>query len=308
VSDDITYNIPEIWSNEHPEDRISETRKYATKGLIEEIEVNATGKLNGENMNEEFVSMDANAGRIAAYIFKTYQPNFLALHFACVDGTQHEQGRNGEKVKLALATADRAIGDVLEAVERAGLKDSTAILIAGDHGFMNIHSVLRPNIWLKQNNLLSTGQDWKAKFQPAGGSAFLYLQNKEDKQTPEKVKNILKALPYSQKKLFTVYDRTKLDEMGVDSSVALALAAIPGIAFSGSIEGQLLSTASGGHHGYDPNLPEMYTGFIASGAGINKGIVIPELGVVDIAPLIATLLGIKFEVPDGILYPGIIKK
>src|SRR5215510_7686846 len=46
VGDDITFNIPEIWDTKHPEDRITETRKYATKGLIEEIEANATGKLN----------------------------------------------------------------------------------------------------------------------------------------------------------------------------------------------------------------------------------------------------------------------
>jgi hypothetical protein len=51
----------------------------------------------------------------------------------------------------------------------------------------------------------------------------------------------------------------------------------------------------------------MYTGFIAAGAGINKGGKIGELTVADIAPLIAKLLGVAFKTPDGKLAPGILK-
>src|SRR5438105_3516204 len=178
------------------------------------MELNATGKLNGQNMNEEYLSLDENAGRMAAYIFKTYKPNFLAVHFACVDGAEHEQGREGDKVTLAIATADRAIGNILETVEKAKMKDSTTILIIGDHGFMNMQSVLRPNVWLKQAKLLGDAKQWNVKFQPSGGSAFLYVQNKKDVHTGNAVKQLLGQLPDSIKKLFTVYDRNKLDEMG----------------------------------------------------------------------------------------------
>jgi predicted AlkP superfamily pyrophosphatase or phosphodiesterase len=308
VGEDINYNIPEIWDPQKPEDRITETRKYATKGLIEEIELNATGKLNGGNMNEEYLSLDENAGRMAAYIFRAYKPNFLAVHFAGVDGAQHEQGREGAKVKLAVATVDRAIGNILETIEKAKLKDSITIIVTGDHGFSNMKQVLKPNIWLKQAQLLGTGAAWKVKFQPAGGSAFLYLQNPKDEQTVNKVKQKLEQLPDSIKKLFIVYDRKKLAEMGVDSNAVLALAAQPGIVFGGSIEGEVLVPikGGGGHHGYDPDQPEMYTGFIGYGAGLNKSLVIPQLDLKDIAPLIAGLLGIEFKAPDGVLHRGIL--
>ena len=307
VGEDITWNIPEIWDPKHPGDRITETRKYATKGLIEEIEINATGKLDGENMNEEYLSLDENAGRMAAYIFKTYRPNLLAVHFACVDGAQHEQGREGEKVKLAIAASDRAIGNIMEAVEKAKLKDSTTIIITGDHGFMNMQQVIRPNIWLKQVQLLGEGKNWKVKFQPAGGSAFLYVQNQKDKETISKVKQVLNQLPAGIQKYFTVYDRKKLDAMGADSNAILALAAKPGIVFSGSTEGELLSFLNGGgHHGYDPDMAEMYTGFIGYGAGFNKGTSISLMSVKDMAPIIAKLLGLRFETRDGVLYPGLV--
>ena len=94
----------------------------------------------------------------------------------------------------------------------------------------------------------------------------------------------------------------------MDSSVLLALAAKPGIVFSGTTKGEQLALVEKGHHGYDPNLREMHTGFIAAGVGINTGAVIPEMCVTDIAPLIAELLGLKFHAPDGVLHPGIIQK
>jgi hypothetical protein len=112
--------------------------------------------------------------------------------------------------------------------------------------------------------------------------------------------------------------------MGADSAAILALAAAPGLVFSSAVkpagvvnngpgtqiqqnplEGVFI-TAHGGHHGYDPNLPEMYTGFIAAGAGIQKGGRITELCETDISPLVAALLGIEFNVPDGKLVPGIL--
>src|SRR5581483_761372 len=179
--------------------------------------------------NEEYQSLDENAGRMAAYIFKTYRPGLLAVHFAGVDGAQHEQGRDGEKVKIAVATVDRAIGNILEMLSTTKLRDSVTVIITGDHGFMTMQQVVRPNIWLKQAQLLGEGKNWKVKFQPAGGSAFLYLQDPKDEQTLHTVKQLLEQLPGDTKKLFAVYDRKKLDAMGADSSAVLALAAVSGV-------------------------------------------------------------------------------
>ncbi len=77
---DITYNIPEIWSNKYP-DRITVTRQYATPGLIEEIEQNATGKLDSNNMSEDYFSMDADPARMAAYIFSKISSGFTGGTF-----------------------------------------------------------------------------------------------------------------------------------------------------------------------------------------------------------------------------------
>jgi predicted AlkP superfamily pyrophosphatase or phosphodiesterase len=321
VTNEITWDVPEIWSNENPEDRITEARKYATPGLIDEVEKYATGILDSNTMREDYLSMDEQTGRIAAYIFKTRKPNFMAVHFACVDGKEHDDGRDADSVRLAVAVNDHAIGDILESVQRSNMTDSTVVIIVGDHGFSTIHTVMRPNMLIK---------NVKARFIPAGGSCFLYrllgTSSKDELCIIKAVTDSLNKLPNFQRKQFRIINRKELNEMGADSSAILALTAVSGTVFSGAenasqtvnngpgtliqqneLEGVFIPT-HGGHHGYDPNTPDMWTGFIAAGVGINKGGHVKELHVTDIAPLIAKLLGIDFATQDGRLVPGILKE
>lgn len=320
VNRDITYNMPEIWDIHHPDDRITESRKYATPGLVEDIELYATGKLDSSNFNDSYFSLDENAARAAAYIFRAHKPALLAVHFAAVDGYEHAQGRDGDSVRLALEADDCAIGDILQAVSQSGEEKNTTIIIVGDHGFSTIHDVMRPNMLIK---------DLPVRFLPAGGSAFLYQVrsgiNMSNEQLIKAVRDSLDGLPWDKRKLFRVIGRKELDKMGADSAALLALSATPGLVFSGADASQetenhgpgtliqnnksqgVFIPTHGGHHGYDPNIPDMWTGFIAYGANIKKGSKIKELRVTDIAPLIAHLLDIGFKTPDGKLPEGLLK-
>jgi len=295
----VTWNIPEIWPVKDGEDRITESRKYSTPGLIDDIEENSTGPLTKQNMNEGNPAFDRNAGKMAAYIITKYKPNLLALHFARVDGEEHAEGPDGPNVRQALAVADSAIGDVIDAVNKAGISKNTTIIIVGDHGFSAIHEAVSPNIWLSDAGIWHQGPNYGAVFAPAGGSAFLYLQNPADTALLGKIKSLLSNLPDEYKGMFRIIEKPELTKMGADKNAVLALAAVPGIIFSGSTLGDITFTVKGGHHGYDPNLPEMYTGFIATGSGIQKGTVIPEMTVTDIAPIIMQLLKVPFNAPDG---------
>lgn len=322
VDGPITYNLSEIWSSDLPNDRASVVRKHAIPvGIYEEIERNATGKLDSSSMNDEYLTLDENAGRMAAYIFKTKKPAFMAVHFACVDGVEHDHGRDGDSVRLAIAANDRAIGDILQSIRQSRLQDSTTIIITGDHGFCNIHQVMRPNMLIR---------GLPAEFIAAGGSCFLYrYAGTKATDVPIIIKAVtdsLNKLPNEIRKLFRIVDRKELDYMGADNSALFALAAVPGTVFSGSIGGAqtanhgpgtliqnskyegLIVRASGGHHGYDPNIPEMWTGFIAAGACIKKNGHIVAMRVVDIAPLIARLLNVGFVTPDGKLVEGILEQ
>jgi predicted AlkP superfamily pyrophosphatase or phosphodiesterase len=308
-SPSIDYNFPDYWGFSDTTDNIALIRNGVhPAGLWEELEKNALGIVPSEEINSDhFLRTDENAGRIAAYLIRTYKPTFTAFHITETDHAQHEVGREGYAVRIAVAAADRAIGSVLEAVERAGIKDSTTIIIAGDHGFANIHSVLFPNVWLAQAGLFQKGANWRVKFQSASGSCFLYLQDRKDVKTLAAVKDVLARLPEKYRGLFRVLERPELDRLGVDSAAFLALAPLPGIAIGNSGEGEVLRGAHGGTHGFMNDEPEMMTGFIAFGVGIRKGVIIHEMATQQIAPLIVQLLGLSFTCPDGVLYPGLLQ-
>ena len=309
----IDYNIPETWGwpTGSSNDRLEFSSKQATPaGLFEELQEKATGKLQPDDYNLNYLTMDENVARMGAYIFRTYKPNLLALHLACVDHAEHEQGRDGDMVRRAVSGADRAIKTLLEAVEKAGLKDSTAIIVLGDHGHFDIHTSLQPNIWLKENGFTVPSQKetkWKAFFQTTGGSAFLHLKDPGDSTSLRKVRAILNSLPASQKKLFKVIEGAELTKLGADPEAVMALAAINGVVFTAVTNGEAVKATHGGTHGYLPDMPGIQTGFIGYGAGFKQGTVIPVMGLEDVAPIVSTLLGLSFQAPDGVLFPGLLK-
>jgi predicted AlkP superfamily pyrophosphatase or phosphodiesterase len=303
----IDYNFPvKRADNDEKTDQLSVTLPHITpKGLMDEIQKNATGTLKPDDFIKDD-RMDRTIGKMGAYIFKTYRPNLMALHFLSLDHMQHEYGREGEAVQKALTLVDSMIGAVMQTVVEAGLQSSTAVIVTGDHGFVTTSQSIAPNVLLAQNGLLSK-EGWKAKFHGAGGASFLYLKDKNDHATVEKVKQVLNSLPADQKKLFRIVDRGELDREGANPEVALALSMSKGVSANNALSGPLVEKKKkGGTHGYLPDFDEINTGFIAVGAGIEKQKVIRELGVKDIAPLISGLLRLPFTAPDGILVPGIL--
>ncbi|KAA5541672.1 alkaline phosphatase family protein [Adhaeribacter rhizoryzae] len=293
----VDYNIPEVWSIDKTVDRVSPIRKGAfPKGLFEEIEQNATGKLQEKDLNSDYMIADENGSRMAAYLIETYKPNLLTFHIFTVDHAAHVEGREGEHVRKAVATADRAVGNILEAIEKAGIRESTAVIVTGDHGFVDINQSFSPNIALARNGLIGIGKgEWKTKFHTSGAAAFLYLKDKKDIKTFNKVKKILSELPESQKKLFRVVERAELAKIGADPNAELALAPVPGVTMSAATDGEILKAAKGGTHGYFPDFKEIQTGFIGYGSGFKTKTTLSLMGLEDIAPIVCQLLGVSLN-------------
>jgi predicted AlkP superfamily pyrophosphatase or phosphodiesterase len=300
VGADVDYNIPEAFTIKNPLDRRGPTSLYATpKGLFEEVQQKATGQMEAVDLNINHSKIDENIGRIGAYLFRTYKPSLLTIHLPGVDHAEHSQGRSGQLVKAAIANADRVVGSIWETVTLAGMADSTAIIITGDHGFVNVSKALSPNVLLVQAGLLdakeSPGRNWKAQFNSGGGSVFLQLKDPSDRQTLDKVLNILKEQPDSIRKMFRIIDQNSLRKAGADPNAVLALAAVQGVSINTKAEGALVSPGKGGAHGYFPDFREIQTGFIGFGAGFMSNKIVDQMKLVEIAPMIATMLGVPFK-------------
>ncbi|MEO3405413.1 ectonucleotide pyrophosphatase/phosphodiesterase [Mucilaginibacter sp. CAU 1740] len=311
----IDYNLPEyvILPKDKGEKKDEVKALYQEsnpKTLFDEVQENAIGKLGeyGAVLND--YTNDQNKARMAAYILRKYKPGFLAIHIGLTDHYQHEQGRDGDKVLSAVVGVDVAVKTIIDAIEMAGLKDSTTFIITGDHGFVDIHTQFNPNVVLAKIGLYNDAdkENWKAYFQQSGGSAFLHLRDPKDKASLEKVNKALADLPQGIKKLFHVLNKQEIAAAQGDPNAFLALAAYQGICFGATAKGELLTAAKGGTHGYMPtDFKEIQTGFLTFGRRIKQGTVLPLIGQEDIAPLVAELLGLKMESIDGVVYPGLLK-
>lgn len=287
----VRYDIPDIGSMGE-----AVREKYSKPaGIVDELRKQL---FNGDSIN---YGRDVNVGRIAAYVIKKDQPNLMTIHLFSVDHYEHMQGRDGDKVRAAVAGADSAIGIMMDALKEAGIWDKTVFIVTGDHGFNNVKTSVNPNIWLIRAGLITDikKDEWKAQFFSVGGSTYLYLKDPNDEPTLKKVRELLEGLPPEEKAFFRVIDKAQLRAIGGNPEVAFALSAENGASFGNAMTGEAVKEGHGGTHGYFPDFREIRTGFVAFGPGIRQGGEIPLMNLRDIAPAVARLLGLSFPSAVG---------
>lgn len=291
----IRYNIPEYWSVKPVANQLEYIKSYCTPaGLLDELEREATGKLNHENFGAGSMNRDARTAAMANYLMNTYKPNLMTVHLITTDYAQHATGLKSDRVSAAVGGADHAVGLILENLERNKLLDSTTVIVCGDHGFVDYSQSIAPNIWLVQEGLLSEkpGGEWKACFHGAGAMMFLYLKDENDRATLKKIRKKLNSLPASTRALFRIVEKDELTAVGCDPKVALALEPIKGVAVATARTGADVIQKSGGKHGYLSGIDP--TTLVAFGCGIEKKEV-KVMNQTDIAPFVMNLLGINFR-------------
>lgn len=299
----ITYNFPVRRADKSENtNQLTITEPLVTpKNLLSEMRKN--GVLTTENPFDHD-EVDRSIGSMSCYIMQKHKPALLAIHFLGADHNAHVFGRDGKKVHDAVENIDTEIGTLLELLREENMLGQTTIIVTGDHGFVDVSKTFAPNVLLKKMGLI-TDKEWKAKFETAGGSAFLYLK---DKKYLSQVLSMLSKLPEDQKSAFKIIDRNELDDIGADPDAALALALHKDYSASGSIKGPVLKKRNhGGTHGYFPDFEEIQTGFIMWGAEAGSHAEITNMGVKDIAVIISNILKLDFESKDGILPDNVLK-
>ena len=115
----------------------------------------------------------------ACHLIRERQPNLVLFHLLNVDSIHHQYGPRTAAGYSAVAYADSCIRDVVEAIDAAGIRDRTTILIVSDHGFISVPKTLHPNVVLRQAGLLTVenGQasTARAHVYPEGGIGMVYL-------------------------------------------------------------------------------------------------------------------------------------
>jgi predicted AlkP superfamily pyrophosphatase or phosphodiesterase len=304
----IDWNVPDVWAPDDPAS-IEPIRAATTPaGLFEELEREATGRLSDDTFSLDTLGREDVVGAMAAYLFARHRPTLMLVHVIGLDHVRHRLGRDNHAARRAVGAADRAVGRIVETVDRLEVADRTTFVVVGDHGSVDVHTTLLPNVWLGEAGLLSTGErGWRAIFHASGGSAFLRInEDANDRDALQQARSLIERLPRGVRTLFRVVERDELTALGADPDAVFALTAMPGVVFSPDRTGAAVQAAHGAGHGYHPDVPDMRTGFLASGAGIRTGAVVPMLPLEDVAPLIAALLGLEFTTTDSVLLPGLL--
>jgi predicted AlkP superfamily pyrophosphatase or phosphodiesterase len=244
--------------------------------------------------------------RAAAHIIERHKPNLLLVHLLLTDQIQHAYGGKSQGANTALILADRQLQRILDAVDRAGIRDTTSIVVVSDHGFKAFHHAIHPNAVLRRKGLLRSAQDCDGWVISEGGTAMVYATREE------KRREVLAAMREPIPGVSQVIAPEDYAKYGFPAPVRngrmadLVLVAAPDYAFDGAISGEPVTDTAGpnGAHGYLNSDADMNAILVAWGAGIRHVQTGPKPNV-DVAPTIARLLG--FEFPKASLLTEFLK-
>jgi predicted AlkP superfamily pyrophosphatase or phosphodiesterase len=242
---------------------------------------------------------------VAAETLVKSKPAFMAIHFSQTDTVQHALGPGTPEALVALEETDANLAIVVNAARRTDAAREITFVVTGDHGFLPLHTELAINLPLLEAGLITKGSDghpqWQAIVAPNRGLGSLYVREMADRHAiVARARDALAAYEKKYPGRFRLLSREDLDRWGADADATLGIEPMPGYVLDARLSGpfaQAHGRAAG--HGYAPDTPGMETGLILSGAGIRRGVRLPETRTLDVAPTIAALLGLSLPRAEG---------
>jgi predicted AlkP superfamily pyrophosphatase or phosphodiesterase len=274
------------------------TTEAASTGWLDAVET-ALGPIYATDVR----LADVQKARVAVEVLKRYKPALMAVHFSLTDSVQHDNGPLTAAAFAAMEATDQNIGSLLEGIESAGIRDSTTLIVTGDHGFLPMHTELAINLPLIEAGLITKGADghptWSAIVAANRGLGSLYVKD-DARDALGKARQLLEQYAVKYPRRFRIVERAELDAWGADKDAVLGIEPTPGYVLDERLAppfAQPHRRAAG--HGYRPDTPGMETGLIAWGAGTRAGWVLPVTNTYDVAPTIAMLLGLQLPDAEG---------
>jgi predicted AlkP superfamily pyrophosphatase or phosphodiesterase len=241
---------------------------------------------------------------IASYLIEKARPTLLCLHLTEVDSAQHKHGLWSPEAITAIENTDRQLERVIHATEHAGTADSTAFVIASDHGFAEVNRLVRPGALLRQAGLIRLDDkgkvsSWDASVLPNGGSSSVYLRDSTDAALQAATRKAFEDKTLEPNSgIGRIIPHAEIASLGGDPEAFIALDAAPGTTFGAGYGDYDAPVPVKATHGYDPNRPEMRASLVLFGASVAKG-KLSNARIVDVAPTVAAWLHLPLEGVGG---------
>lgn len=225
-------------------------------------------------------------------------PDFLAVYSDSLDALAHREGTESPNIALLLAEMDRHLGRLVQATKDVGIYGETAFLLTSDHGMTSWNQTLIPQVLAAISAAGYTPEIVTPGRAPAADTEVVIVPNavrygditlRGRAATPEGRTAVTAAL----ESLSPTYVSQVIDQAGLDALRAsdklgdLIAEAQPPYGFALSVPPPGEWRAS---HGSTAERP---VPFVLSGAGFRRGGAPLEPEVVDVAPTIAYLLGVR---------------
>jgi predicted AlkP superfamily pyrophosphatase or phosphodiesterase len=299
----IPDNIPEFYEQELFE-------QYASRPLWTELAqrglpVDRYGpwsKAHALGPMQDWLTLEA-----ALHVLRTRPPHLLLLHFLTLDSFQHDYGVESAEARWALVEMDALLGRLLAALADVGRLESTALMVFGDHGFVDIDTTHHLNQILAEEKLLELDAGGRITRQRAwaagnGGAAHVYVLEGAPRTTRDRLRERFAALPGVD-----VFHDEHFPELGLPhpdqapTQGDLVLAAGDGVFFSGhaTLEAAAAAPAYVAGHGHAPSLPKLAAAFVMAGPGVRAGATLDTVSMLDIAPTAARLLRTALPGAEG---------
>jgi len=306
VPEDLTFGATDL---------AARLRAGSTPGLFDDLAAKCGPiELPGFEAPEAGAVLDRMTSCFAAALIREERPNLLLVHFLDADHRQHFAGPDSPEARHAFELIDGFVGELRAAARDGGIEDETVFVIVGDHGFAPVHTNLNLAALLLGAGFARIGESAGIELDPGirvaalGGSAALYLDDPKDQALAQRLERSLQAeVDRRYGGLLQLLPRRELDRLGAFPGAALGFAASEGymLVSLGRSEAALPTGSLKGMHGYLPSMPAMATGFIAAGRGLRRGVELPLVRQLDVAPTLAQLLGLALEHAAGLPIPGV---
>lgn len=250
---------------------------------------------------------DAMVADLAIDVLRRHAPDLLLVHFLCADSHQHLYGPRSPEAYWAIAYIDGLVGRLLAALGGDGL-DRASVVVVSDHGFLPVSREIRPNVRLRRRGVLRVGADGalahaQARFVMNHGAGWLYALDGD----PARLARDLRAELTSLEGVSAVWTPEEYGALGLptpdDNPRAgdLLVEAAPGFMLSDEMCGdeELGPPRHRGTHGQRPLHADNRALLVAAGRGVGRGVELGPITSRDVAPTLASLLGLGPAPTEG---------
>jgi predicted AlkP superfamily pyrophosphatase or phosphodiesterase len=294
--------IPDFWRANTAED-VKLLRAVSTPGLLDAADrqfPRLVSRYLDPNARDEAMT------DVAVYLIGAQRPSLLMLHLIKLVYKEHVFGPYSQQAIAATEDVDRQVARVIEAVKKAGLAESSIIMVVSDYGFTRTSKDVHPGVLLAKAGLVTFDQrhqikDWKAIAMPMDGTTYIYVKDPDDHDTQQKVINTFHSLVgQSGSGISRMFTNDQIRARGGDPRAFLALEAEDGFSMEPGYSGDYSEPSDMiGTHGFFPDRPEMSGSLLVMGPNVRRGEV-AGARLIDIAPTVAGWFGLRLDKAEGI--------